>query len=224
MSGLRDTPTHSAQPHGWYRLLRRAIIILSCFLLGLLKFTLVVVSDTTLHDMQSHTIAFSPSVLIKCCICSYYRSRQLVTFYHHVGVTLVDVACLVTRRSGGAEFGIVARLMLCVEQLALGSAATGPLGGQAKETVKFVGTLLFVESARVKRRRSIGLKLFTKFTNLAVTRFWNDDDDGARCDTTSERGFHVESSSCRSIWTCRCSACHQQSRHSSRKEGYSESH
>ena len=81
-----------------------------------------------------------------------------------------------------------------VNSWAFESSAAGTLGGQAKETVKFAGTRLFVESARVKRRRSICLKLYTKSTNFAVSRFWNDE-EGASCHTTSARGFHVESSS-----------------------------
>ena len=38
-------------------------------------------------------------------------------------------------------------------------------------TVKFAGTRLFVESARVKRGRSICLKMYTKSTNLRVLAF-----------------------------------------------------
>ena len=41
-------------------------------------------------------------------------------------------------------------------------------------TVKFSGTCSFVESARVTRRRSNCLKLYTKSTNLA----WHFDDSG----------------------------------------------
>ena len=42
----------------------------------LLKFTHVVDSDTTVHDVHTYTVAFSPSVLIKCCICP---SRQTLS-------------------------------------------------------------------------------------------------------------------------------------------------
>ena len=52
--------------------------------------------------------------------------RQIVIFYHHCSVTLVEVACLMTQRSGGAELRIVARLLLCGEQL-------GPLGPELRE-------------------------------------------------------------------------------------------
>ena len=41
----------------------------------LLKFTLVVDNDTTLHGVHTDTVAFSPSVLIKCDICSHHLSR-----------------------------------------------------------------------------------------------------------------------------------------------------
>ena len=37
---------------------------------GVPKFTLVVDNDTTVHDAHKDTVAFSPSVLIKCSICS----------------------------------------------------------------------------------------------------------------------------------------------------------
>ena len=96
--------------------------------------------------------------------------RQVVIFSHNGGVTVVDVACLVTERSGGAEFGIVARLLLRGGHSGLGrSSAAGTLGGQAKETLKFAGTCLFVDVlylGAVKRRWSICLKLHTKFENL----------------------------------------------------------
>ena len=36
-----------------------------------LKFTLVVDNDTTVHDVHTYTVVFSPSVLIKCSICPY---------------------------------------------------------------------------------------------------------------------------------------------------------
>ena len=39
-----------------------------------MKFTLVVDNDTTLHGVQTDTVAFSPTVLIKCSICSYPHS------------------------------------------------------------------------------------------------------------------------------------------------------
>ena len=40
---------------------------------GVLKSTLVVDDDTTVHDVHTYTVAFSPSVLIKCSICSYHH-------------------------------------------------------------------------------------------------------------------------------------------------------
>ena len=50
-----------------------------------------------------------------------------------------------------------------VNSWALGSSAAGTLGvEQAKETLKIAGTRLLVESARVKRRRRICLKLYAK--------------------------------------------------------------
>ena len=39
-----------------------------------LKFTSVVDSDTTLHDVHSDTVGFSSSVLIRCSTCSYHQS------------------------------------------------------------------------------------------------------------------------------------------------------
>ena len=39
-----------------------------------LKFTHVVDNDTTVHDVFTYTIAFSPSVLIKCSICPYHQT------------------------------------------------------------------------------------------------------------------------------------------------------
>ena len=38
---------------------------------GLLKFTHVINNDTIMHAVHTYTLAFSPSVLIKCSICSY---------------------------------------------------------------------------------------------------------------------------------------------------------
>ena len=38
---------------------------------GVLKFTLVIDHDTTLHGVHADTVVFSPTVLIKCSICSY---------------------------------------------------------------------------------------------------------------------------------------------------------
>ena len=68
---------------------------------------------------------------------------------------MVGAACLVTWHSGAQSLVIVARLLLLWRWTAgLGSSAAGTLGGQAKETVKFAGTRLFVEFARVKRRSS----------------------------------------------------------------------
>ena len=40
---------------------------------SLLKSTLVVNTDTTVHGVHTNTVAFSPSVLIKCGICSYHH-------------------------------------------------------------------------------------------------------------------------------------------------------
>ena len=41
---------------------------------GVLKFTLVADNDTTVHDEQTLTVAFCPSVLIKCSISSYHQT------------------------------------------------------------------------------------------------------------------------------------------------------
>ena len=41
---------------------------------GVLKFTLVVEKDTTLHGVLADAVAFSPSLLMKCSICSYDQS------------------------------------------------------------------------------------------------------------------------------------------------------
>ena len=42
---------------------------------GVLKFTHVVDNDTTVHDVQTYTVAFSPSVLIKRSVCPYHQIR-----------------------------------------------------------------------------------------------------------------------------------------------------
>ena len=42
--------------------------------LSMLRFTLVVDNDTTLNGVHADTVAFSPSVLVKCCVCSYHQS------------------------------------------------------------------------------------------------------------------------------------------------------
>ena len=68
---------------------------------------------------------------------------------------------------GGAGFGDRCLSLVVVVDSWLGELSRGTLGGQVKETVKFAGTCLFVESARVKRLRSTCLK-FAKYTNLAV--------------------------------------------------------
>ena len=39
----------------------------------LLKSTLVADNDTTVHGVHTNTVAFSPSVLIKCSICSNHH-------------------------------------------------------------------------------------------------------------------------------------------------------
>ena len=94
-----------------------------------LKSTLVVDHDTTVHGVHADTVAFSLSVLIKCSFCSYHQSltrtphqwlkktihrtwRQTVIFYHHGSVTLVHGACFVTWRLGAQSLVIVARLLL----------------------------------------------------------------------------------------------------------------
>ena len=41
---------------------------------GVWKFTHVVENDTTVHDVHTYTVAFSPSVLIKCSICPYHQT------------------------------------------------------------------------------------------------------------------------------------------------------
>ena len=41
---------------------------------GVLKFTHVVDKDTTVHGVHTHTVAFSPPILIKCAICPYHQS------------------------------------------------------------------------------------------------------------------------------------------------------
>ena len=87
----------------------------------LLKFKFVVDNDTILHGVHTDTVAFSPCVLIKWTIRSYHQSLtrtthewikktahgvwHTATLNHHCSVTLVNVAFLVTQRSGGAEFG-----------------------------------------------------------------------------------------------------------------------
>ena len=38
------------------------------------KFTFDVGNDTTVHDVHTYTVAFSPSVLIECSICSYHQT------------------------------------------------------------------------------------------------------------------------------------------------------
>ena len=40
----------------------------------MLTFTHVVDTDTTVHDVHIYTVAFSPSVLIKCSICPYHQT------------------------------------------------------------------------------------------------------------------------------------------------------
>ena len=44
---------------------------------GVLKFASVVDKDTTVHDVHTYIVAFSPSVLIKCRICSYHQTLTL---------------------------------------------------------------------------------------------------------------------------------------------------
>ena len=41
---------------------------------GVLKFTFVVDNDTTVHDVRTYTVVFSPSVLIKCRTCPYHQT------------------------------------------------------------------------------------------------------------------------------------------------------
>ena len=102
-----------------------------------MKFALVVNNDTTLHGVQTDTVAFSSSVLIKCSICAFHQlltrtphgiCRQTDIFYHHGNVTVVDVACLVTQRSGGAEFGDRCSSFVIVDSRVWGSSAAGTLG------------------------------------------------------------------------------------------------
>ena len=41
-----------------------------------LKYTSVVDNDTTVHGVHAYTVAFSPSVLIKCSSCPYHQSLR----------------------------------------------------------------------------------------------------------------------------------------------------
>ena len=74
------------------------------------------------------------------------------SFVHHGSVTLVDVACLVTWRSGAQSLVIVVRLLLWWTA-GLESSAEKTLGGPGSWLEQVCG------SARVKRSRSICLKL-----------------------------------------------------------------
>ena len=47
----------------------RCVISVKILFGKVLKFTLVVDSDTTVHGVHTDTVAVSPSVLIKCSIC-----------------------------------------------------------------------------------------------------------------------------------------------------------
>ena len=38
-----------------------------------MKFTHVVDNDTTVHDVHTYTVAFSPSVLVKCSVCPCHQ-------------------------------------------------------------------------------------------------------------------------------------------------------
>ena len=49
--------------------LYQSVFFGSCRVCYLLKFIFVVDSVTTLHGVQTDTVAVSPTVLIKCCIC-----------------------------------------------------------------------------------------------------------------------------------------------------------
>ena len=55
-----------------------------------------------------------------------------VTVNHHGSVRLVDVACVVTQRLGGAEFGMVVRLLLRGEQSGLLELNGGTRGGEGE--------------------------------------------------------------------------------------------
>ena len=139
----------------------------------MLTSTLVVDSDTTLYGVQKDTVAFSSSVLIKRTICSYQQSLTL-TPHEWLRKTIHDkqskYIITVASRSLGAT--LVDRCSSPVVwwwtvgpwNFTCGNAW---LTGQGDCEVCW-NTFLSVESAPVKRRRSICLKLYTKSTNLAV--------------------------------------------------------
>ena len=67
-------------------------------------------NDTTLHGVHTDTVAFNPTVLIKCSMCSCPVTdahsarvaqendpRQIVTFYHHFCFVLFCFSILVAR-------------------------------------------------------------------------------------------------------------------------------
>ena len=94
--GVRRRPCPAACPNAETRCIRKikgsafcfvhvcvfakqmfALFLFGFFFLSrasLLKFTCVVDKDTTVHDAHTYTFAFSPSVLIKCCICPCHRT------------------------------------------------------------------------------------------------------------------------------------------------------
>ena len=88
----------------------------------LLKFTVLVGNDTTLHGVHADTVLSSPTVLVKCSVCSYPHSltrtppqwlkndpRQIVINNHHTQQTnltsgpLSLLRCAGTWRGSGAQ-------------------------------------------------------------------------------------------------------------------------
>ena len=79
------------------RLAHESCIKVAITVRGVLSFTHVVDNDTTVHDVHTHTVAFSPSVLIKCIICSKHQTltrtphewlKETVIFHHHFSILL----------------------------------------------------------------------------------------------------------------------------------------
>ena len=143
----------------------------------LLKFTLVVDNDTTLNGAQTDTVAFSPTALIKCSICSYPQSltrtppEWLKKSLHDSWSQIIILVAYRTVSVTLAGLSLVARRWTVVLRSATGASLVG-----SEETLTVagntVGCRVCVVSSWEKRRRRIAVSLSVEEHDKHCFRIW----------------------------------------------------
>ena len=128
------------------------------------------------------------------------RQCHIVKLFHH-GSEVIGGA------GGRSVLTIGARFFFVVVNSWLGELRSGVMfsGGPWLLDLCCLPTLCAVKRTRTGCPKSHAKSWMT----------WNVDDKGASCRTVTTRTLHAESWVGSRIWTCRCSASYQQSRHSS---------